>query len=97
MAIDIDSEELIHFPEARSEFPKRPCMQTMHRWRLSGIRGVKLESILVGGLRYTSREAVRRFIERLNADDTSPRETEAAVKSRRQRQAEAAMAALATR
>ncbi|MEX2174604.1 MAG: DUF1580 domain-containing protein [Pirellulaceae bacterium] len=35
---------------------------TAHRWRLRGTRGCRLETILVGGIRYTSREALERFV-----------------------------------
>lgn len=75
MSIDIDLEELIHFPEAGKEFPgKKPCLQTLHRWRLKGVgpERTKLETCLVGGLRYTSREAIGRFIKAQNAGTTSP-------------------------
>ena len=34
---------------------------TVHRWRVRGARGVKLETLLVGGRRYTSEEALERF------------------------------------
>jgi hypothetical protein len=62
MAIDIESEDLIPFPEAPAAFPgRKPCLQTLHRWRTIGVRGRVLETILIGGSRYTSREAIRRF------------------------------------
>jgi hypothetical protein len=34
---------------------------TLWRWCTEGVRGVKLESIVVGGIRYTSRPALERF------------------------------------
>lgn len=67
MSIDIQNEELIPFPDAPSHIPGRPHIATVHRWRLSGARGVKLDSILVGGKRFTSIEAIERFIERTTA------------------------------
>jgi hypothetical protein len=36
-------------------------ISTMHRWRLRGIRGVRLETFMRGGVRYTSHEAIDRF------------------------------------
>ena len=76
MSIDIESETLIHFSAAAREFPGRPvCMQTMHRWRLHGVRGVRLEAVLIGGLRYTSLEAIARFIRAQNVDDPQPATT----------------------
>jgi hypothetical protein len=48
---------------------------TMHRWVQAGVRGVRLESLLVGGVRMTSVEAIQRFVDRLNAkpgEDPAP-------------------------
>ncbi len=36
--------------------------KTAIRWCLSGVRGVRLESLKIGGQRRTSRAALRRFI-----------------------------------
>ncbi|MBD3672748.1 MAG: DUF1580 domain-containing protein [Planctomycetaceae bacterium] len=60
--IDLDAETLISLPEAAEALPNKPCLTTMHRWRVEGIAGVKLETLKIGHRRYTSREAVRRFI-----------------------------------
>lgn len=91
--IDIDSEELVHFPQAAKCFPGRPpCIQSLHRWRLNGVTGangqkVKLETIKVSGLRYTSRESISRFIAAQNATEESvPQFTP----TQRRRQAETA-------
>ena len=64
----LENETVIPFKEARSGFPgrKRVALQTLHRWRLHGVRGVKLETVLIGGLRCTSREAISRFISNQN-------------------------------
>lgn len=72
MSIDAETEELIPFAEARTAFPggKRLSLATLHRWRLSGVRGVRLETLLVGGLRYTSTEAIARFIAAQNRDES---------------------------
>lgn len=72
MTIDVQSETLISFSDARSAFPgidRRLSLATLHRWRLNGVRGVKLATVLIGGLRFTSREAIGRFIKAQNADD----------------------------
>jgi hypothetical protein len=64
MAIDTKSEKLYHMTEAAELFPGRPpSRNTLLRWRRQG-----LETILVGGQRYTSAEAVERFIQRTNQD-----------------------------
>ena len=65
--VDIQSEEILSLSQAARSLPGRPHLSTIHRWRLRGIRGVKLETILVGGRRYTSREALERFSERITA------------------------------
>ena len=41
---------------------QRPHPSTLHRWRLRGIRGIRLETVRCGGRRLTSVEAVRRFL-----------------------------------
>ena len=50
-----------HLPRKKG---KKIHISTIHRWRARGIRGHKLETILVGGVRYTSLEAVNRFLQR---------------------------------
>lgn len=71
MSIDTELETLLTFDDARTAFPgdRRLSLATLHRWRLNGVRGVKLETVLIGGLRYTSREAIDRMIAAQNADD----------------------------
>lgn len=92
--IDVESETLVQFPEARSAFPgdRRHSLATLHRWRLRGVRGVKLETVLIGGLRYTSKEAIARFIAAQNADDAPA--APAITPTQRRRQAQAAQRAL---
>jgi hypothetical protein len=65
--IDHETEQLVTFAEAAKLLPGRPSCNAIWRWRTSGVRGVKLETVLVGGKRYTSREALQRFIERTTA------------------------------
>lgn len=72
MAIDVETEDLVTLRQAAELIPSHPCLATLHRWRLTGVRGRKLETILVGGLRYTSREAVWRF---LSSDETTKLDT----------------------
>ena len=61
--IDIASENLLSVKEARLEFPNRPSVPTLWRWMMKGISGVVLESVRIGGRRFTSREACQRFLE----------------------------------
>jgi hypothetical protein len=64
MSIKIKLEKLRTFSEAAASLPKKPAVSTIHRWRLRGCRGVKLESTHIGGVRYTSDEALQRFFDR---------------------------------
>lgn len=94
MSIDTQIEDLITLAYASQNFPGRPvALQTIHRWRLNGVRGVKLETCLIGGIRYTSHQAIQRFIEAQNA---GPSETTPTISpSQRQRQSAAARQELA--
>jgi hypothetical protein len=65
---DLPSEKLLTITEATKRFPgRRPSTATIWRWLKAGCRGVVLESILIGGRRYTSTEAIDRFIVRTTA------------------------------
>lgn len=81
--IDIHTEHMLTFAQASHETPGRPAISTVWRWNTHGVRGVKLETVLIGGLRYTSREALQRFVEATTAAaDSQPIPTRTA----RQRQ-----------
>ena len=67
MQIDLLDQSPVSLAEASHLLPGRPHLSTLHRWRLRGVRGVKLETFLIGGRRFTSREALERFIERTTA------------------------------
>ena len=73
MAICTETETLIPFNSAREAFPggKRLSLATLHRWRLHGVRGTRLETILIGGSRYTSTEAIQRFVEAQNPAESA--------------------------
>lgn len=86
--IDHETEGLIPITTAAKHFPTRPSTATVWRWTLRGSRGRKLETLLIGGRRYTSRDAIDRFI---RGDAEPPAAT--AAKSRTTRQRQAAIAA----
>ena len=69
--IDIEVENLIPFRDVpqwtKEHLGRRVHPSTVHRWRLRGARGVKLEAILAGGTRYTSTEAIYRFFAAVTA------------------------------
>jgi hypothetical protein len=57
-------ETLIAMRAACSEFPVKISRACLERLIRKGTRGVRLETIFIANRRYTSREAIRRFIER---------------------------------
>ena len=61
MSIDITSGTLLSLADAAKSLPGRPNLSTLHRWRLRGVRGVKLETCLIGGRRFTSLESLKKF------------------------------------
>lgn len=67
MVIDISREELLTFGQAaRKARPigSRPAApSTIWRWHSKGIAGVRLETVCLGGTRYTSAEALQRFFD----------------------------------
>ncbi len=89
MSIDPNSETIITLGEAcRAVPPKGVSLPTMSRWMQHAPRGGEpLETILIGGRRYTSREALSRFFAQQNASESpSP----AITAKQRRTQAEAA-------
>ena len=62
MAIDTRSETVIPISQAPRHFPGRPNISSIYRWFGRGSRGARLETVVVGGRRYTSIEAIERFI-----------------------------------
>jgi hypothetical protein len=79
MPIDIRSEEIFSLTAA-TKLPcfrnrragKRINVSTIWRWATVGVRGVKLETIMAGGSRATSLEAVERFFEALTVQADAP-------------------------
>jgi hypothetical protein len=66
--IDVAVEEVFSLTEAAKRLPQRrkgarPHVATLHRWCQTGIRGIRLESICIGGCRCTSAPALQRFFE----------------------------------
>lgn len=61
-------ERPLSLPDAASYIGKltgaaKPNVTTVWRWCLKGCKGVKLESICIGGKRYVTVSAIERFIE----------------------------------
>jgi hypothetical protein len=55
-------ETLVPLAAACKCFPGNPSLSAVQRWARKGSRGATLETILLCGRRYTSREAIARFI-----------------------------------
>jgi hypothetical protein len=75
--IDLRAEQLITLEEAAALRPGgrggRPTHRsTVYRWIGTGVRGVRLEGLRLGGRLYTSREALQRFADRLTRSDAAP-------------------------
>lgn len=63
--IDILTEDLE--PLKKAPFPGNQHYSTRFRWATRGVRGVVLETVCIGGVRYTSAQARKRFADRLTA------------------------------
>jgi hypothetical protein len=76
--IDMSTEELVLLKTAAKLFPNRPHLATLYRWadgvEVVSRRGkraetagqrtlVKLDTLVIGDERYTSKEAAQRFVE----------------------------------
>lgn len=72
--INLTDETVLSLTGATQYLPrrrvgKRPHVATLYRWAQSGCRGVKLETLQVGGTMCTSLEALQRFCERLSGNE----------------------------
>jgi hypothetical protein len=60
--VDVERETLLPLKNV-----PHATYRTRRRWARDGIRGVRLETVFIGGRQMTSTEAVRRFFAALNA------------------------------
>jgi len=81
------NEKLLSLPAAvEAATGQRPHPSTLHRWRLRGISGVRLETVRCGGKRLCSVESVRRFLDGVTAATDGPQHSTPA-RTNRQREA----------
>ncbi len=70
--IEIASERLVTLTRATRHLPERRCGKkpspaTLWRWATKGCKGIILETLMVGGTRCTSLEALQRYFDALTA------------------------------
>ncbi len=75
--MDIQDEEVFPLSEGAARLPRRRRGRKTHvaslrRWSKTGLRGVKLEVLRVGGVTCTSVEALQRFFDALTAINGAP-------------------------
>lgn len=65
MKIDFQREVPVALKDVPRFVPKRSGKKvhysTVYRWTTKGVRGRVLESVMVGGIRFTTLEAIERF------------------------------------
>ena len=99
MAIDIKAETLIPLSKVGEWYANHagyhPNRSTVHRWRTRGARGVRLETVLIGGKRFTSESKLQAFNAATTAaaDGVEPVAAVSATSTRSSSQAAAFLAA----
>jgi hypothetical protein len=63
--INVAGEDLLSIRELAAKLP-RSSPEQVRSWLQVGMRGIKLESVKIGGRRYTSWEAYLRFNQAVN-------------------------------
>lgn len=90
----LDQGGYLTLPEAAASLPSRPHLSTLHRWRLRGIRGVRLRTCLIGGRRFTRPEWLHEFVIASSHAGESSRPPGAAPTTAREQAVSSAHAAL---
>jgi hypothetical protein len=98
MSINCSTEELLTLTEAAKAIPRRRGNRPVHvsciyRWTQSGCKGIRLESIQIGGTRCTSREALARFFAALSQQAGLTADSGTATRSTARRQKDSERAA----
>ncbi len=89
--IDIRNERVVSLTEASKDerLPRRrkgksPHVATLYRWAQSGLGGVQLETLRVGGTLCTSIKALQRFFDRLSSHGTVGIQTSSVTRRQRE-------------
>jgi hypothetical protein len=85
MMIDFLNEQPLSLAEAVKEIPGRPSLCTVWRW--ASWRKNPLETFVVGGRRFTTREAIARFIARQNGGRTPSPASASRVRAQQRKKA----------
>jgi len=83
--IDLEAERLVPIKAAAKHIPGRPHLSAIYRWMQRTEK--PLETVKVGGKRFTSIEAIHRFVEQSGPAD---REQPRSISARRAAEIEAA-------
>src|SRR5690349_19985567 len=70
--VDHQIERPLSLGAAAASLPGTPHVSTLHRWRMRGVHGSKLETCILCGRRPPYREALNRFITRTTAAADRP-------------------------
>lgn len=62
MAINVFEDDLVSLTELAKSLPKPPSHGCLWRWHRIGIQGVRLETVVVAGRRYSTRDAFQQFV-----------------------------------
>lgn len=79
IVIEILKEQLLTLEQAARSLPGHVAPSTIWRWYRKGVRGVRLETIVIGGKRLTSSEALGRFAAASTAASELASTTDAAL------------------
>jgi len=60
--INIYEDDLISISQAARKLPTKPAPATIWRWHAKGVNRIKLETVVVGGKRYTTEKAFVEFV-----------------------------------
>lgn len=87
-------ERLLTLTESVAHLATRGVVRsemTLRHWAGRGVRGVRLETLHVGGRVYTSAEALQRFFEATTPTRTTPEREQPRLTAAQQRRHDAAM------
>jgi hypothetical protein len=75
---DLREDQPLSLPDAADYLGKltgrKPHVSTLWRWCLRGCKGVRLDSLCIGGKRFVTATAIERFIEASTASRAAPPE-----------------------